>query len=79
MPRKKVYTSFEMNEKQLENWRNRTKRGAAYELDGAFRDSVFVPRVISDIDPKGAIQKNRFNLQRMRQIIEKNKGNKKAY
>ena len=79
MPRKKVYTSFEMSDRQLKNWQNRTKRGGAFELDGAFRDSVFVPRTTSDIDPNGATQKNRLRLQRMRQIIKDTQESKQEF
>jgi hypothetical protein len=74
MPRKKVYTNLEMNDRQLKNWQDRVKKGGAYELD-----SVFVPRSVSDVDPKGSIQKNRMLLQQMRRIIEKNKGSKDEY
>ena len=80
MPRRKVYTSFEMSDKQLSNWKDRTKRGGAFELDGAFRDSVFVPRSTSDIDPMGSRQQNRLRLKRMRDIIQKTKeGKQKSY
>jgi hypothetical protein len=61
---------MEMNEKQLSNWQNRVKRGAAVELPGAFRDSIYVPQTASDIDPDTSIKKNQLRLERMRQIIK---------
>ena len=73
MPRKKVYTSFEMSDRQLKNWKDRTKKGGAFELDGAFRDSVFVPRSTSDINPNYFRQQNRLRLKKMRDIIQKTK------
>jgi hypothetical protein len=36
MPRKKIYTTMRMDEKQKVNWRKRAKQGDAYEMEGAF-------------------------------------------
>ena len=71
MPRKKIYTSFDMSDRQLKNWKDRVDKGAALEIDGAFRDSVFVPQTASDVDPNTSIEKNRLRLDRMRRIIKR--------
>jgi hypothetical protein len=73
MPRKKIYTSFDMSDRQLKNWKNRVDKGAALEINGAFRDSVFVPQTASDIDPDTSIKKNQLRLERMRRIIKNTK------
>jgi len=62
-----------MNERQLVRWKNRVKLGGAYELEGAFGDSVFVPRTTSDVDPVGARLRNRLMLQQIRELIDHNK------
>lgn len=75
MPRKKIYTTIEMDNRQMHNWRNRVKKGGAFELDGAYGDKVYVPRSINDADPAGSRNINRLRLQKMRRFIDEHKKN----
>ena len=77
MPKRKVYTTHEMTDRQKKDWEDRYKRGAAFKLDGAYGDEVYVPRSTSDTDPHGAKQRNRLRLRLMREIIDLNKGRRK--
>ena len=73
MPKRKLYSTIGMRERQFQQWHKRVKQGDAYELPGAFGDRVYVPRVVSDTDPVGASQFNRQRLRKAREIIKKHK------
>lgn len=66
----KIITTLDMNEKQLINWRKRAKRGDAYELEGAYGDLVYLPKIRSDVDPLGARIKTGLELQKLKRHID---------
>lgn len=66
----KIITTIGMSAPDLYKWLERAKRGEAYSLEGAFGDTVYVPKVFSDIDPQGTELKNRLQLEGTQRIID---------
>ena len=77
MPYGNLITSRGMSEKERFQYRKRAKQGDFFEIEGAFGDSVWVPKSVDDLNPSEARKKNRLRLewyQRTIDHIKKTKG-----
>lgn len=68
-------SSTTMSEKDQLMWRLRAVRGDVFEVPGAYGDSVFVPKTISDVDPGRSREMNNLKLEQIQKLIDWNKKN----
>ena len=84
MPKQGPVSTMGMGEKKRFEYRKRTQQGDCYEIEGAFGDSVFVPKSAGGPDPAMTREKNQLRLQwHINQIKRlkrtKGKGYKKGF
>jgi len=64
-----------LSEKDQLIWRLMAVKGNAVEIPGAYGDSVFVPKTISDVDPARSRQMDNLKLENIQRMIDWNRKN----
>jgi len=77
MPKNKLLSTMFMSETEQFQYRHRAKKGDFYEIPGAFHDTVFVPKSMSDTNPAATREKNRLRLEWHQRYIEQLKSRAK--
>jgi len=72
---KDFVSTYGMSERDQQVWRLMAIKGDAFEIPGAYSDSVFVPKTISDVDPNSSREMNNLKLENIQRMIEWNRKN----